>query len=216
MNAEIPYTPPSFKSDGFNCPFCNAYANQEWGYPSRSLDSGRNYGTDIDFAICHCSRCGKFSIWANRVMTYPTASIAPLPNSDMPQNIKTDYEEARKILSGSPRGSAALLRLAIQKLCIHLGKKGDNINSDIASLVSEGLPPKVQQALDIVRVVGNNAVHPGQIDIKDDFETANKLFGLVNLITDVMISQPKHIESLYNTVIPESQRKAIEKRDSTP
>ena len=84
----------------------------------------------------------------------------------------------------------------------------------IASLVKKGLPVKIQQALDIVRVIGNNAVHPGQINLKDDTETANKLFDLVNLIADVMITQPKHVEEMFNTVVPENQRQAIEKRDN--
>jgi len=105
--------------------------------------------------------------------------------------------------------------LAIQKLCALLGEKGKNINDDIAALVKKGLPIKVQQALDIVRVVGNNSVHPGQIDLKDDMETANTLFGLVNLIADVMITQPKHVDKIYNTVVPKSQRDAITKRDNS-
>ena len=116
-------------------------------------------------------------------------------------------------MSKSPRGAAALLRLAIQKMCKELGEAGENLNNDIASLVKKGLPPKVQQALDTVRVIGNNAVHPGQIDLRDDVEIANQLFGLLNLIAEVMITQPKHVESLYTSVVPESVRKAIKKRD---
>ncbi len=61
-------------------------------------------------------------------------------------------------------------------------------------------------------MVGNNAVHPGQINLKDDRTTAEKLFGLVNLITEIMISQPKHVASMYDG-LPENARQAIEKRD---
>jgi Domain of unknown function (DUF4145) len=93
-----------------------------------------------------------------------------------------------------------------------LKEKGDNINDDIASLVKKGLPVKIQQALDYVRVVGNNAVHPGQIDLKDNRETALNLFSLLNIIADVMITQPKHVDTLYNS-LPASQLSAIQKRD---
>lgn len=140
---------------------------------------------------------------------------SPDPNPDLPDDIKRDYEEARQILASSPRGSAALLRLAIQKLCVHLEEKGENINEDIGALVAKGLPTMVQQALDLVRVIGNNAVHPGQIDLNDDKKVADKLFPLVNVIAEVMISQPNQIKTLYESVLPESQREAIEQRDDT-
>jgi hypothetical protein len=131
----------------------------------------------------------------------------------LPEDIKVDYAEARSITTLSPRGATALLRLAIQKLCKHLGEEGKDLNTDIANLVKKGLSPKIQQALDVVRVIGNNAVHPGQIDLKDDAHTAGQLFGLVNIITDAMISQPKHIEKLYES-LPQAQREAIAKRDA--
>ena len=71
----------------------------------------------------------------SEAMVYPAKSTAPLANPDMPEEIKADYNEARDILQRSPRGAAALLRLAIQKLCIHVGESGKNPNDDIASLV---------------------------------------------------------------------------------
>lgn len=123
-------------------------------------------------------------------MVFPLVVLAPAPNPDLPNEIAVDFEEARNVAPRSSRAAAALLRLCVQKLCIHLGEPGDNINSDIANLVGKGLPAKIQQALDIVRVIGNNAVHPGQIDLRDDSETAYQLFNLVNLIADVMITQP--------------------------
>ena len=46
-----------------------------------------------------------------------------------------------------------------------------------------------------------------------DDEIAEKIFGLVNIITDAMITQPKQINELYNSTLPENQREAIEKRD---
>ncbi|MBT7476936.1 MAG: DUF4145 domain-containing protein, partial [Nitrospina sp.] len=119
----------------------------------------------------------------------------------------------RAIVATSPKGAAALLRLAIQELCDSLLKtSGSNLNQAIGDLVKQGMPKKVQQALDLVRVIGNNAVHPGQIDFNDNNDIALKLFGLVNAIVNIMITQPKEIDDLYN-VLPKIARESIEKRD---
>jgi hypothetical protein len=165
--------------------------------------------------VAVCAHCNKYSLWHQKLMVYPVGGMAPIPNPDLPDDIKTDYEEARSIVSLSPRGAAALLRLAIQKLCKHLGEKGRNIDDDIASLVKKGLHPDVQKAWDIVRVVGNHAVHPGQIDLNDNPETAEKLFGLVNLVTFEMITRPREIASLYDS-LPDRDKAHIVERDSRP
>jgi hypothetical protein len=144
-------------------------------------------------------------------MVWPNRGNAPHPNPDMPEEVRKDYEEAASISSKSPRGAAALLRLAIQKLCCHLGGQGKNINDDIALLVKNGLPGRVQQALDVVRVVGNNAVHPGQLNA-DDQEIVGHLFTIINVITEYMISMPNKIGGLYEA-LPEGALKAIDKRD---
>ncbi len=162
--------------------------------------------------LSQCHECKQVAIWIFNRMVWPLHGKAPLANKDMPDDVRLDYQEASSILDLSPRGSAALLRLAIQKLCKHLGEKGKNINDDIASLVKKGLPEQVQQALDIVRVIGNESVHPGTMDLKDDRETAERLFSLVNLIVEIRISQPKHVQEMYSQ-LPEAKLKDIAKRD---
>lgn len=147
-------------------------------------------------------------------MIYPFSSEAPLPAEDMPQDVKADITEARNIVSLSPRASAALLRLGLQKLMVNLGEKGENLNDDIASLVKKGLPQKIQRALDGIRVIGNNAIHPGQIDLRDDKQTAITLFELLNTIVEVMITQPEEIDEIYRK-LPDSTREAIQKRNKT-
>ncbi len=142
----------------------------------------------------------------------PTSGAAPFPNVEMPINVREYYIEAAGIISKSPRAAAALLRLAIQLLCKELGEKGKNINDDIASLVSKGLPDVVQQSLDIVRVTGNEAVHPGQIDA-DDPAVVGNLFELLNIIVEYMIAMPKRVSGLYSALPPQSLS-AISKRDN--
>ena len=148
-------------------------------------------------------------------MIAPLQTTAPNPNPDLPNAIKDDYNEARDIVGRSPRSACALLRLCIQKLCDHRDAKGNSLNAKIGSLVERGLPVRVQQSLDTVRVAGNNAVHPGELDLKDDTTTANSLFGLVNIIAELLITQPKHVQELYEVIVPDKQRDAIAKRDES-
>lgn len=72
-------------------------------------------------------------------LIYPKSSIAPLPNEDMPDDVKVDYLETRNIVNDSPRGACALLRVALQKLMYHLGESGNNLNEDIGNLVKKGI-----------------------------------------------------------------------------
>jgi hypothetical protein len=132
----------------------------------------------------------------------------------MPEEVRKDYEEARTIVAQSPRGACALLRLAVQKLCAELGEPGRNINDDIATLVRKGLSVEVQQALDTLRVIGNNAVHPGEMDLTDDTETASALFELLNFIVEDRIAQPKKRAEIFSKLPPKAVA-AIEKRDGS-
>jgi Domain of unknown function (DUF4145) len=122
--------------------------------------------------------------------------------------------EAGAIVDVSPRGAAALLRLAVERLMPHLNAKEKNINASIGLLVTRGLDPKIQKALDVLRVIGNEAVHPGQIDLKDDKATALKLFDLVNIIVQALNTTPKQINSMFDS-LPQGALDGIQKRDGS-
>jgi hypothetical protein len=210
---QIRFTPPAHGASAFNCPLCGAFAEQVWASQIFVQFQGAARAMPAPkLKICRCRLCGGDSLWVETQLVYPDAKSAPSANEDLPLDVATDYEEARNILSRSPRGAAALLRLAIQKLCAELGEPGENINDNIASLVRKGLPVQVQQALDAVRVIGNEAVYPGQIEVSDNPEIATALFGLVNFIAEKMISEPKAIEHVYRSLPPEKLA-AIQRRD---
>jgi hypothetical protein len=166
---------------------------------------------NIHFAKCY--NCSEISIWVYDQMVYPCKKIEILPNSDIPEYIKNLFEEARQIVNSSPKGAAALLRLCIQYICKELGEEGRNLDEDIGNLVAKGLNPTVHKALDVVRVIGNAAVHPGEINLNDNREIALQLFDLINLIADQMISHPKKVDDLFNK-LPESKRESIEQRNA--
>src|SRR5579871_3662070 len=134
----VPYTAPGLDRKAFNCPHCNAFANQIWDHPV----AGRSY--IVDLRIAFCAHCRYYSLWVGTQMVYPGGTAAPVVNADTPAAIVADYNEAREIVARSPRGAAALLRLCLQKLCAELGEPGKDINRDIGNLVKKGLPETIQ------------------------------------------------------------------------
>lgn len=144
-------------------------------------------------------------------MVFPAATGGAPAHEDLPEDLKADYQEATAIVNQSPRAAAALIRLILQKLLPHIGGSGENINKDISTL-SKTLPVEVQQAMDVCRVIGNQAVHPGEIDLNDTPEVAHSLFGLINYIVEVCIAQRRRAAALFEG-LPGGAKQAIAKRD---
>ena len=209
------YVAPSFKLSAFTCVHCHVVARMNWNM--FRLD---NVVTPVWSAICH--HCNQNSIWLadNRshdsqqgAMLHPPALLAPEAHPDMPPAVLPDYEEARAIAHASPRGASALLRVCVEKLCTELKAKGKNINEQIGSLVAEGMPIQIQRALDGVRVIGNNAVHPGKMEPEDVADVSLSLFKLINLIVENRITQPRLVDEVY-AALPQGAKAGIEQRDA--
>ncbi|OYD24888.1 DUF4145 domain-containing protein [Oceanimonas baumannii] len=226
---------PSTSKTAFNCPHCGAYTTQQWSslYAKKYINGRRvpvvsnanrklvsALGCDVEhlnlhmqnLSVAECFNCHGISVWVQNQIVHPPSKVDIQPNQDLPPYIINLFEEAREIVDASPKGAAALLRLSIQYLCAELGGTGKNIDKDIASLVSKGLNPMIQQALDVVRVIGNEAVHPGEIDLNDNQDIALQLFSLINLIAEQMITHPKHVEAIYSS-LPEGKLRGIEQRN---
>ena len=217
------YFPPKHRSHKFNCPFCHVYAYQRWESialydPIREQYTNESRIPKLlslklgEVQVSFCINCDEALIWLAEDIIYPILRIGPPANRDLPNTVKEIYDEAASIANQSPRAASALLRLAIEKLLEHLGEK-ESINNGIKNLVKKGLDTRVQQALDIVRVTGNHAVHAGVIDF-DDTTNVQTLFELINVIAETLITQPKRIKEMYDN-LPEKDQKAIKKRDET-
>lgn len=206
------YIAPQVFASPFTCPHCGAIAQQVWWSIHWDMERYRDADHNA-IRVGTCTQCSKNTMWIKNRMYYPDTGTAPFPNPEMPDSVRSLYLEAASVASKSPRGAAALLRLSVQVLCKELGEKGININDDIKNLVAKGLPEIVQKSLDIVRVTGNEAVHPGQIDT-DDSEVVAKLFDLLNIIVEYMIALPKRVSGLYST-LPSGALNSIKKRDGT-
>lgn len=212
----ILYIAPQKDSERYTCPHCGTVSQvkieQHHFQDDFNSDGHGCVSLTNRLTIHRCVSCGKKIIWNDDEYIYP--DIVPTePNPDMPESVKQLYKEAGLIASKSPRAACALLRLAVERLCIELGVNEKNIDANIAELVKKGLSVEVQRALDVLRVVGNKAVHPGQIAFNvDDKATADALMELLNIITDRMISEPKKIEAMYSA-LPQSTLDAIQRRD---
>ncbi|PRX42734.1 uncharacterized protein DUF4145 [Planifilum fimeticola] len=185
------YYPPVFQSKRFHCMFCSVLAEQNWF----SINAKNRLWR------CVCHHCKNESVWMEinkgegRIL-HPDILQGPPPHEEMPEGVKEDYVEALSIVSKSPRGASALLRLALKKLMKELGESGKNMDEDIASLVEKGLPAVVRQALEHYRVIGTESAVPGQLDSRDDRETAMQLFELINFIVEDRITRTKKIEAI--------------------
>ena len=211
------YVAPDLSKESFTCPHCGTLSLMRYEYIGYNgpdaVSMSQRRGPGFEYVIiASCLHCKGKTIWINDQYVYPDI-VAEEANPDMPEPVKQLYNEAGLIYSKSPRAACALLRLALDRLCHELGENDRDINKNIGALVKKGLSQSVQQALDVVRVVGNKAVHPGQIAFDvDDRGTATMLMRLLNIIVDRMITEPNEIDSLYQG-LPESAKESIEKRD---
>ncbi|MDZ5758715.1 DUF4145 domain-containing protein [Carnobacterium maltaromaticum] len=203
----------------FICPQCELLAAHSWAYSFESKIV--YYEEEITELIIEssCLSCSENSYWkinelGEETLLYPIKKInTPKPPTDMPKNVQKTYKEAFTILNDSPRASTALARLAVEELLTSLEVSGNNINEQIGNLVRDGLSSRVQKPLDALRVIGNNAVHPGKIEDVDNADSAKSILELLNFIVEELITKPKEIESIYAS-LPKGVLEAIEKRDS--
>ena len=224
--AKAQHFPAEHAKGQFHCPHCDVYAKQRWSHLNAGGDqyNSQYHRSNIrgltttngnlaeEWTSSFCEHCSGMMIWFDGNIIFPKTIIVEQPNKDLAEDIQEDYLEAANVLSNSPRSAAAILRLALQKLCKQLGERGENINDDIGELVKKGLNSAIQKSLDALRITGNNAVHPGELDLSEDTERVIKLFGLINFIAEKMITEPKEIDSFYGG-LPEDARKAVDKRD---
>ena len=227
MSNDTQHQKPEFEKQSFHCPFCNVYAQQCWWHLRINSDGSfsctalypdsRNYFKRI-VSYSECVSCGDRAYWLpdEKRMVYPKILSSPRARPDMPDSVKELYEEARNISSESPRAAAALLRCALERLTEGLGEKEGSLNERIGNLQKRGLPSKVQEALDIVRINANEGgSHPGEIDLSGDdgAEVVDKLFWLVNFIIEKVITEPREIQAQFNR-LPENKKKGIKDRDA--
>lgn len=182
--------------------------SKEFLYLERTKSDPYSYGI-VYMHISQCHSCKKLSVWLHDKLAYPEVVTGIKPNTDLPETIQADFNEALAIYNRSPRGAAALMRLCVEKLCSHVGAQGESLHEKIEYLHNNGLDEKSYKALHIVKVIGNESVHPGTLDLRDDPRMAENLFQLVNVMADALISHGKKLENMWQD-LPDNKRKEID------
>lgn len=208
---------PQFKKNAFTCPHCDTFTQQSWQNPHIVEFNGLN--VLLDYHVSTCAICEKISIWLYKnknknkkqipYMAYPTINRGPTPEPNMPKNIQKYYNEARKIAALSPRSACTLLRFCVEKICDN--KDGKNLNQTIEDLSRRGFDKKIIHAMDVVRVIGNNAAHKLEIQLNDNAKVTTSLFCIVNYISNFIYTREKIIDDIYKS-LPPDKKSAIEKR----
>lgn len=199
----------------FDCPIC--LNNSFYDIYSVNLP----IKMDSNIRIVACRACGQGSIWErifwNDDYDYylrladPIRPDAPPASSDMPVDVKADYEEARLVVNYSTRAAAALLRLSLQKLCRYLGEPGNRLDTDIRYLAKRPEFGKwLIRTVDTLRITGNNAIRPGEINQDDIDNICSGLFDFINLIINFGITQPKQWDAMHKS-LPEKPERMLEK-----
>ena len=146
-------------------------------------------------------------------MLIPDAAVGERPHPDMPDEVKAIYEEARAIAAKSPSAAAALIRKSIEVLCRRLlsipREEKISLYRLVGKLKQEGVKQKTIDGLEAVRVVGNNSVHPGVIDLEGKEEQLlDALFACVNRIVEDTIGERKEQEEFLRK-IPDEVREGM-------
>lgn len=220
MSQEKKYTAPEIGLDAFTCPHCGVFADQKFTprcNPATHLFSRpETLLNENAYIFGSCRRCLRMTLWRDNKMVYPIGGPASDPSEDMPADVMAIYHEANKIAGISPRAAAGLLRMAVERLIRgHLlpdEDKDSTLYALIGILVKSGLDISIQQSLDVVRIIGNEALHSGQIAIDDDPEVVATLFMLLNYIVDDRITRPKTVSKIYNK-LPSGKLQGIKDRD---
>lgn len=223
---------PVYGRESFECPHCGAFAQQIWYkkiYATRPSEIFGDLNLE-DLARADCIGCRDYSLWRRSIsrmsiratgsssdwqMIWPLSVPVERPNENMPEGLRVLFEEARAVYAHSPRSSAALLRLTTEGLLREVTGRNDRLNDMIGDLVREGtLNPRLQKTADALRLIGNDAVHPSDemTFTEGARERAAKLFTLVNLLVEELITRPGEIDDLYQS-LPENKREQVEKRD---
>ncbi len=197
------------------CPHCSTAVKCNWIY-TNPLRADKEEGYLVEIKYSPCPNCKKLiaiyqegesnghgvdeEVEFSHILIFPKNS--KISNTeDVPKLYLEDYEEALKVLSASPKASAALSRRLLQNILREEYKiQGKNLAQEIDKFIDlSGIPTHLTDAVDAVRNIGNFAAHPtknlntGEIVPVENGE-AEWLIEVIEALFDFTFIQPIKLE----------------------
>ncbi|MEX0313896.1 MAG: DUF4145 domain-containing protein [Allomuricauda sp.] len=191
------------------CPRCGNYTTLRLEHEleiDESLYDGDDYYT-VGYNNCYytfsCSSCNGVSIYAHFFTNPPGVDLSELDliypivkdvSDFLPEEVKQNYLEAKKVQNISAVSFAILIRKSLEQICKDKNAKGSNLSAMIADLSKrEILPKKMVELATLIRHLGNVSAHDSY---PVDFWDVNLLDELFHFITDYIYVIDRRIETI--------------------
>lgn len=191
---------------GFVCPYCNsimAIDTNTHRYHSPCFESSDGYSwkngistsfeSTVQLDFYKCPNCQAYTVFAKGVgrsvrgidtIIQPQSHAIQYPDY-IPQQIRSDYEEACAVLYLSPKSSATLARRCLQGMIRDYWQIVKGRLYDEISALQDKIQPDLWQAIDSLRQLGNIGAHMEKdTDLIVDIDPgeAEKLIKLIELL----------------------------------
>ncbi|MBP7174139.1 MAG: DUF4145 domain-containing protein [Cloacibacterium sp.] len=211
-----------------NCPHCNKAVRFDWRYkgPIKILDDTKGYYLFYDtcpncedsviyYSLCFHKKIDNYNytILTKKNNDYNIESeilLFPLKREfefidSIPEKYLEDYNEAKEVITISPKASAALSRRLLQLILRDEYKiKEKSLSQEIGKFILlPGIPSHITDAVDAIRNIGNLAAHPekesntGNIVGIEPGE-AEWLIEVIEALFDFTFIQPYKLETRRN------------------
>ena len=150
-------------------------------------------------AVYQCPGCEMatlFEFQFFRVFNEPRAALlrsfpiaAAIPWDELPDELRLDHVEAWSChLAGQYRAATLVARGVLQKAVRLLTKVRGNLKEELDALVTEGtITQQLRLGADEVRLTGNEAAHPEELQVVSESEAADSLAFLDDFLQSVVV-----------------------------
>jgi hypothetical protein len=133
----------------------------------------------VNLHVSHCQTCNGFTLWVGGRPVFPInvdKVSAPL--------VEEDFEEAAAILTKSPRGAVALMRVCIQKVLPLLKHNGSGPSEYNTEVMRKGLEVEIQEAMEVLQVLRSDPLQLTNFDSQEDKEVAFRFINSLKAILE--------------------------------